>query len=266
MASQEVLVDHTVSTKEKLEALKNAGIQVPATLTAEDLQQDLPGKASELPHSNAVSYNCVTQLNPPQFSPAAIMVGLFETIPRWKLGSVINFATYSEGYPSPGDAIYAAKSLIAAAEIWNGHNVGVTFKWVPAIDDAAFVLAYGGPQGGTLARAFFPSNAQLETLYVYEYAFNKTPQPATKRGTFNNYDILTKVFLHELGHVLGLRHEFAMKPGPSGRVEGGAILIGTANEDSIMSYQFPPEIQDSDIKDTRAFYQHPLIVDFTPDN
>lgn len=190
------------------------------------------------------------------------MVGLWEQIPRWEYGSVINFATYADGYPAPGDAIYAANCLIEAAEIWNSASIGVTFKWVPNLDDAAFVLAYGGELGTVLASAFFPSDTPLETLYVYQHGFDKTEWTA-KKGKYTNYGIMKNVFLHELGHVLGLRHEFAMNPET---FEGGAIVIGSANMESVMSYVFPPELQESDIQDTRHFYKHPLIVDHHPDN
>jgi hypothetical protein len=190
------------------------------------------------------------------------MVGLWEQITRWKYGSVINFATYADGYPAPGNAIYAANCLIEAAEIWNSAKIGVTFKWVPNLDDAAFVLAYGEELGTVLASAFFPSDKDLETLFVYQHCFDKTERNS-KRGKYTNYGIMKNVFLHELGHVLGLRHEFAMDPST---FEGGAILIGSANIESIMSYVFPPELQESDIQDTRYFYKHPLIVDYNPDN
>lgn len=261
MAPQKVL---TVlpTTKQKLQAIKLAGGKVPATLTEADLKKDLPEKAPNAPSSGEASYTCVTQRTPPRSSPAAIMVGLWEQIPRWKYGSVINYATYADGYPAPGDAIYAANCLIEAAKEWNSASIGVTFKWVPNVDDAAFVLAYGGELDTVLASAFFPSDSALETLYVYQYGFDKT-EWTTKRGTYTNYGIMKNVFLHELGHVLGLRHEFAMKPET---FEGGAIVIGSANTESVMSYVFPPKLQQSDIQDTRYFYKHPLFVDYSPDN
>jgi len=190
------------------------------------------------------------------------MTGLWEQIPRWKYGSIIKFATYADGYPAPGDAIYAANCLIEAAEVWNSARIGVTFEWVPHVDDAAFVLAYGGELGTVLASAFFPSDTPLETLYVYQHGFDKTEWTA-KKDKYTNYGIMKNVFLHELGHVLGLRHEFAMNPDT---FEGGAIVIGSVNPESVMSYVFPPELQESDIQDTRFFYKHPLIVDYNPDN
>ncbi|KAM3502806.1 hypothetical protein MY10362_004593 [Beauveria mimosiformis] len=261
MASQNVGTTSS-TTKEKLQVINNDGGKVPATLTNADLKKDLPHKASDPPSDGEPVYTCVTQRNAPRSSPAAIMVGLFQEIPRWKIGSVINFAAYADGYPAPGDAIYAANCLIEAAEVWNSSKVGVTFKWVPNVEDAAFVLAYGGKLSTVLASAFFPGKETLEVLSVYEHGFDKTER-TSKRGKFSNYGIMKNVFLHELGHVLGLRHEFAMDPDT---YEGGAIVMGSSNKESVMSYIFPPQLQESDIKDTRYFYKHPLIVDYTPNN
>jgi len=150
---------------------------------------------------------CMTQDPvPPQFhdsDPFQIFVGLFTSILRWKKGSTVNFAAYSGGYPNSGDAVYAANQLNKAALEWNGHNVGVQFKWVGKLEDAAFVLAYGGDKGGVLASAYFPNSNDLNTVYVYKRGFD----PDTKAN-------MSRFFLHELGHVLGLRHEFAMDPYP----------------------------------------------------
>lgn len=261
MSSQKVLTA-TSTTKQKLQVIHHAGGKVPATLTGADLRKDLPEKASDAPSAGEPSYTCVTQRNAPRSSPAAIMVGLWEEIPRWKYGSVINFATYADGYPAPGDAIYAANCLIEAAEVWNSARIGVTFKWVPSVDDAAFVLAYGGKLNSVLASAFFPGSKDLENLFVYQHGFDKTER-TSKKGKYSNYGIMKNVFLHELGHVLGLRHEFAMDPDT---YEGGAVILGSANSESVMSYVFPPELQQSDIKDTQDFYKHPLIMDYSPNN
>jgi hypothetical protein len=209
------------------------------------------------------TYHCATEREPDSQSVASIVVGIDSVAPRWKPGSKINFATYADGYPSSSDAAYAAQKLIAAADEWNAAKVGVSFKWVENIDDAAFVLQYGGDQGTVLASAFFPNNAVLNTLFVYAYAFDKTVSESP-RGSFKNYEIMQNAFVHELGHVLGIRHEFALD---TETFEGeGAVRVFGTNPESVMSYQFPPQMQESDKVETRAFYRFPVIRDFVPDN
>lgn len=224
-----------------------------ATLSAEDLKNP-PEQSKAPPTTTEPSYTCVTELSDPS-SVASIVVGLFTHVPRWKLDSVINFATYAGGYPTPADAVYAAKKLIEAAEEWNSYKVGATFKWVADLNDAAFVLAYGGVKGTVLASAFFPNDQPLNSMLVYRHGFDKT-----ERNGFTNYGIMKNVFLHELGHVLGLRHEFAIE------AEGGAVRFGSKNPDSVMSYKFPPKVQPSDIEDTKSFFNLLPIKDFSPDN
>lgn len=95
------------------------------------------------------------------------------------------------------------------------------YQWVTKLDDAAIVLRYGGDAGSTVAKAFFPNDHALNVVWVYALAFDN--------------DIIqyqTNIYQHELGHTKGLRHEFADQ-------EGGAVLFGPKNENSIMSYNFP---------------------------
>ncbi|KAK4119272.1 zincin [Parathielavia appendiculata] len=192
-------------------------------------------------------YNCVTEKFEPG-SVASILVGLFTEIPRWKPGSTIKFAAYTGGYPQPGDAQFAALRLWEAAQQWNSYDLGVSFDWVGNLEDAAFVLEYGGDKGAVLARAFFPNSNPLNTLSVYRLALLPTQQ---YRGMLKN------IFLHELGHTLGLRHEFALDPE---RWEGGAVVYGSKNDKSVMSYLYPPQMQPSDITDTKNFYALRTLV------
>ncbi|KAM6513681.1 hypothetical protein FALCPG4_016055 [Fusarium falciforme] len=209
-------------------------------------------------------YDCVTQVSMPdpptrpkekKPGPEEIWIGLWGVIPRWKYGETVNYTAYKNGWLSPSHAYYATYKLYEAAEKWNSLKVGVKFHYVANPEDAAFVLAYGGDAGSTLAKAFFPNSNDLNTVFVYQRAF--------QAGMVNN---MTNVFLHELGHVLGLRHEFAAQ-------EGGAIPWGSSNPLSVMSYNFPPEMQESDERDTRSFYKFTgttiggyLIQNITPDN
>lgn len=188
---------------------------------------------------------CVTQKSIPlafQGGPASIVIGISAECPRWVPGSVIRWAAWRAGFDSQDDADYAAIQLQTAAEIWNAANVGVTFEWVSLAQDATFVLCHGGYKGDILAEAFFPNKDDLSILNVHTAAFHQS-------WKHNMY----KVFLHELGHVLGLRHEFALED-PREMV-WKAVQLGPSNELSVMNYRKePPELQQSDIDSTKLFY------------
>jgi hypothetical protein len=214
----------------------------------EDATTVLP-KDAELPKDStdvaisAGKYTCSTE-QARENHPGALVVGL-AFIPRWVKGSVVKWAVKSTGWPTPGHGIISANRLKQAAEEWNSHNIGVQFQWVDDLEEACFVLQYAGTLGSVLASAFFPNEALLNAMNVYEKAFENT-----------QVEILKNVFLHELGHVLGFRHEFALDIGP--RFEGGAVPFLESNPKSVMSYVFPPMIQDSDVKSAKAFYNWPV--------
>ncbi|KAL4864258.1 hypothetical protein BDV12DRAFT_176478 [Aspergillus spectabilis] len=199
------------------------------------------------------SYPCTSQKPTPTVitgstSAAALQVGYGGKIPRWKTGpgKTINYAVLKEGYPKPELASLAATKLHEAANEWNKLDLGVQFHWVSELEDAAFVLTYANSIGtSTLAEAFFPNDLDLNYLNVYSAAF--------KPGAVQ---FLKNIFLHELGHVLGLRHEFAPEM-ESGGTNLKSVQIGPRDPTSVMAYEFPPQIQDTDIKSTQAFYRFP---------
>lgn len=164
---------------------------------------------------------------------------------RWTPGSVITWTAWKSGYNSKEDAEHATSQLQLAAEEWNKAEVGVTFQFVTEINAADFILCYGGDRQDALASAFTPNENQTNSVFVYSMAFSEAWK-----------DVMWKIFTHELGHVLGLRHEFAMDPGVM--FEGAAVPFGERNEFSVMNYRVePPEIQQSDIDNTRIFYAVP---------
>jgi len=61
--------------------------------------------------------------------------------------------------------------------------------------------------------------------------------------------------LHEIGHIIGLRHEFALDHDKEGKpVESPAQRFGSQNEHSVMGRDDINDIKDTDIKDVKAFY------------
>ncbi|KAK7905873.1 hypothetical protein LTR67_000597 [Exophiala xenobiotica] len=121
-------------------------------------------------------------------------------------------------FDNKDNADLATKLLQQAGKLWNSCGCGVTFTATTDPKKAHFDVVYNknGNDGAT-AMAFFPNN--IDKVYIYPEAFN---DPSTKSQLLNT-------FTHELGHVLGLRHEHAA-------AEGGAVQIGEMNPNSIMSY------------------------------
>ena len=164
-------------------------------------------------------------------------------ITRWKTGptKTINYAAFENGYPEQDIALLAANKLKEAADEWNALELGIRFNWVYKIEDAAFVLSYAKAGiSGVLAESFFPNDVDLNVLNVYPSAF--------KPGTVQ---YLKNIFLHELGHILGFRHEFA--PEAESQLEAGEV--SPRDPISVMGYGFPPTLQESDVKSAQAFYK-----------
>ncbi len=195
-------------------------------------------------------YQCMTQQNE---TLDDLFLGVNPgSIRLWESGSTINWIARSDGYPSDQHAMHAAVAMARAAQQWNEAMDGrVRFQYVTNFDDAAFQLEYGGDRGLVLASAFFPDQWQnaLNTVFVYQLQFNPL-----QRATMYN------TMLHELGHVLGLRHEHShsgIPPfTPAEDTRGGyqSILYGEHNPRSVMAYYQGQTIQDSDVESIRLAY------------
>ena len=105
---------------------------------------------------------------------------------------------------APDQAAYTEikRELADAAKEWETACLECKIKFVevdkpaPVEGDVFFIVKYIGDQGGLLAQAFFPGDAVSER-YVYV---------AKSYYTSSGYDKVG-VLRHELGHILGYRHE-----------------------------------------------------------
>jgi hypothetical protein len=100
-------------------------------------------------------------------------------------------------------------------------------------------------------KAFFPHQQAHTDLRVLPLTFS----PQRKAVTHND-------FMHVLGHTLGLKHEFAVYS-PNWFIEkvveatgrAKSFEFGTPNPKSVMSYEDPPTLQQSDIENAKALLQ-----------
>ncbi|UKZ64737.1 uncharacterized protein TrAtP1_005948 [Trichoderma atroviride] len=136
---------------------------------------------------------------------------------RWKKGSVLKYIIRTETFQNPRQAGLVAREATKAIAMW--QNIGVRFEKVGRDEKATFAIKFC-PQSDNCrrdvyARAFFPNDSPDE-LSVYELALERS-----------NVCFLANILAHEFGHILGLRHEFAVET---------SFLWGKENARSVMNY------------------------------
>jgi len=218
------------------------------SLPPQTLSRSLNSSSLSGPRKEA--YACITQH---EDTLDALFVGVTKgSLALWKSGSVINWIARMDGYPTRQHAMEAATALFKATTRWNQAMDGrVKFQYVTKYDDACFQLIYGGNRGNVLASAFFPDHHQnaLNSLKVYDAQFFPQHKP-----------FIVNTFLHEIGHILGLRHEHSHSgvPGwipPEDRANGAeSVVWGVKNPKSVMAYYKGQDIQESDVISIRKAY------------
>lgn len=174
--------------------------------------------------------------------PFSLRIGNGKDIPRWERGSILTYSVDSRSFPRRQDCLLAETALAQATRPWNDMNLGITLQPVMKDKTAVFKLVFSpdvSKSDRTLARAF-PPDAPIEDRKLVVYARQFDPVYV---------DSMANTFLHEIGHILGLRHEFQEKL-PS-------ILFGEANGQSVMNYLGHPSllhIQQTDFTWTKEFY------------
>ena len=196
----------------------------------------------------------ISHLDSDRNGTESLVLGIGRIVPRWDVvlqpNRVLQYFVLSDTFESDEDAQAATTEFQAAADEWGALNIGLTIAATTDQAQAHFYVKFFDPndrRNATLASAFFPNEVSQDVL-VYKRAL----EPA-------NLKILKNVFLHELGHVLGLRHEFAITGDAAKNLapetSTPAVQFMESNYYSVMSYNFPPTIQQSDIDGVKAFYQ-----------
>jgi len=193
-------------------------------------------------------YECCTQEHD---GLAAIYLGIERgRLHLWENGSVINWTCRKDGWPvrSENGGLQVLIAAWHATQAWNKVLEGrVKFKYVSKLCDAAFEVRYErGGRKRLLASSFFPTEHKrdLNFVKVYHSSFDK-------RKYGSRYP-LYNTMLHELGHILGLRHEFAHEK--QNEMKAESILFGISNPKSVMAYYPGQDIQTSDIHYVRKAY------------
>ncbi|KAJ8129988.1 hypothetical protein O1611_g3643 [Lasiodiplodia mahajangana] len=262
-----VLSDTEPTPKNKQNALGNADTpsRGPLTFYQPNLVPYPQGRAiAVVPLPRGAYDYCITQQQAK--AVARIQVGRHSCITRWARGSKLKYSVNKSSFASGSLAILVENSATVATSMWQG--IGVTFEPVPSNSPATFQIQYrdlpSDRESDVYAESFFPQDG-ANILFVYELALKE-----------DNIAFLANVLAHELGHVLGLRHEFASDICErTGRTrESRCVRWGAENENSIMNKYADLRdyvVQPQDLDELQSFYDYTgatygnmVIRDFEP--
>lgn len=177
---------------------------------------------------------CATQAR----AYAEVRVGFGDQISRWRRGSELSYVICEESFPTEESAMLVKAAMRTATSMWKG--IGVRFSQVGCHDEATFAVVYEDISEGVYAVSFFPQ-ASGGKLILFE-------------PSLSNTDYLANILAHEVGHILGLRHEFADE-----RETEPSILIGRENINSVMNYfdhLSKYRVTEQDLQDLEKFYAY----------
>jgi len=138
----------------------------------------------------------------------------------------------SKTFEAESHSDFVKDQLQLAIKDWGITGVEFTYVNESEIDNASFIVKYSKTpvDESTVAEAFTPVKEQSR-LVIYPNAFSE-----------GQIKYMRNNLAHEVGHIYGLKHEFAIK-------EPGAqfvVQFGPSNPLSVMNYNSPPVIQESD--------------------
>lgn len=192
------------------------------------------------------------------------LVGILEDnrVVRWAKGLVLTYAVLKDTFASEEDYDLVVAATAEATGDWE-HVCGVDFEHKSEWDDGAgpagqqpLFLILGYDSGGDfIAMSFFPYHPEyrrriyLDPVFFQDIGYDKVG-----------------ILRHELGHMLGWRHEHIRSGAPAvcpDEVLDGTIAWGEYDPQSVMHYfcggmgTREMEISDLDAQYARAIYGPP---------
>lgn len=173
-------------------------------------------------------------------SPGPELVGISENnrILRWAPGLELTYCVLRGTFVVGGDAGYqlTVESIRKATEDWS-KTCGVRFAYKPEFDSSdgfpaqgvIFVVKEFDSQDKFIASAFFPNDPANRRRVLIDPSFY------SPKLRFNKVGVLR----HELGHVLGFRHEHIRSGAPPGCQHEdtyGTIKLTDYDPRSVMHY------------------------------
>lgn len=169
---------------------------------------------------------------------------------RWKLGTVLTWIVEPGGFPKPQWAKLTTEYVRQATADWNAAmtkaNLQISFQETTSPASAVLKIRFESfPHAGLIAVAFFPNDpAYKRFVRVGLPLFDKKSE----------YDPVG-VLRHELGHVLGFRHEHIRPEAPQ-QIEAwsigsmGAAELTKYDPKSLMHYPMTPGFGTKDFRIT----------------
>lgn len=164
------------------------------------------------------------------------LVGIMQDgkLVRWSPGTVLSYCVLGNTFPRQEWYEEVVRNMRLATAAW--ENVcGVQFEHVAALDSSAsmrpagalFPVRYIGAGGAFIAAAFFPNDPPSRRRLLIDPSYFST--------TFDRVGVLR----HELGHVIGCRHEHIRSGAPPicpDEDTTGTINLTDYDPQSVMHY------------------------------